>query len=219
MRLQVTHASSRQENGNISGACIAGNPAEAAADAPLAVEATGAADVKFEPADHSIFWCGSCTDQSGERRFVTAHSLTSNAYASGYHRRNIRHANCWVLGPPPCRAQPPACSTVHRTCAAEIYSLHRMKQLHCVLTGSGRCPLGRAATSSARRLAATMCPAGRSRCTWRLGCPTRSTAGLPARRSRLDPDPLTLLMLLLLVPASRTAAGGPPSSWYRAGRC
>lgn len=133
---------------------------------------------------------GAARAQTNRASIVLAHSLTSNVYASGYHRRyHVRHASCSVLGPPPCRAQPPACSTVHRTCAAEVYSLHRMKQLHWVLTGSGRCPLGRAAMSSARRLAATTCPAGRSRCTWRLGCPTRSTAGLPARRSRLDPDP------------------------------
>jgi hypothetical protein len=40
--------------------CGAGNPAEAAADAPPAVEATGAADVKFEPAADCVFWCGIC---------------------------------------------------------------------------------------------------------------------------------------------------------------
>lgn len=34
-----------------------GNPAEAAADVLLAVEATGAADIKFEPAAGGVFWC------------------------------------------------------------------------------------------------------------------------------------------------------------------
>ena len=34
-----------------------GNPAQPAGDAPLAVEATSAAAIAFEPATGGIFWC------------------------------------------------------------------------------------------------------------------------------------------------------------------
>lgn len=52
-----------------------GNPAQAAPDAPLAVEATGAADIKFERANDGVFWCSSarskliyCLPDGGHQR-------------------------------------------------------------------------------------------------------------------------------------------------------
>ena len=165
--------------------CLIGNPAEAAAVAAPAVEATGAADVKFEPAADCVFWCGLITAPESARS--TLGCINRDDCKPARHR--------WV--PVAWHARPSCASCTSSTVRFAICNRALQSQT-CVTPTSlfptltitvqspspGRCPRGRAATSSALQWAATMCPAGRSRCTWGRGYPMPRSAGSLARRSR-----------------------------------